>query len=188
MIGAPQQHGHAIVDLRGEACTISHHHRIAAPPFRALAPYARHCEQLRIGAGEPAARLAALGPFGFGPGGDRDEAAAIDEAVAPEKPVELVGPRIVDRLGLQGLARLALEHQWETPAHLRELALRHHRAGIAGKHLVPEIRAADLVHRIEPCGDFVLVLGHAVEIAHRGIHLRLSVNAARPLFDSHENQ
>lgn len=148
------------------ACRLGHHHRIAPAPFVAITPDPGGGEQSAIGKREPATRLAALRPFGLRPRRKRDQAAPFREAVAPEKAVELVGARIVDRLGLERLPFRALAAERETPRHRDQRPIGHHHAGIAGKDLLPEVRAAKLVDRIEPARDFGVRFGHTVEIAH----------------------
>ena len=70
------------------------------------------------------------------------------------------------RLGLERLPLRALAAEREAPRHRDQRAIGHHRAGIAEKDLLPEIRPAKLVDRIEPARDFGVWLGHAVEVAH----------------------
>lgn len=82
--------------------------------------------------------------------------------------VELVGARIVDRLGLERLPFRALAAEREAPRYRDQRPIGHDRAEIAGKDLLPEIRPAKLVDRIEPARDFGIGFGHAVEVAHGG--------------------
>lgn len=72
------------------------------------------------------------------------------------------------QLRLERLPFRALAAEREAPRHRDKRPLGHHRAGIAGKDLFPEIRPAKLVDRIEPARDFGVRFGHAVEVAHGG--------------------
>lgn len=161
-----KDHRHPVVTLGRRARRLGHHHRIAPPPFVAVAPDPGAGEHLGPGQRQPAARLAALRPLGLGPGGQRDQAAPLGKAVAPEETVELVGAGVVDRPRLERLPLRARPLEREAPCHRGERAARHHRAGIAGIDLLAEIGAAELVDRGEPLGDFAGGFGHAVEVAH----------------------
>jgi len=70
------------------------------------------------------------------------------------------------QLRLERLPFRALAAEREAPRHRDKCPFGHHRAGIAGIDLLPEIRPAKLVDRIEPARDFGVGFGHAVEIAH----------------------
>jgi len=73
-------------------------------PFCRFTPDARDGEQFVIGQAEPGACLHTLLTFGLCELRHRNEASPRVKARLPESTVELVGPRVVHRLGLQGLA------------------------------------------------------------------------------------
>src|SRR5690606_33639028 len=135
-----------------------------------VAPQAGGGEHLLVWQAEPGAGLGAAFALGLGEGAERDQAAALGEAVAPHKAVELVGAGVVDRFRLERLAVPALQHQRKTPGHRAQLAgafcLAHYEARAAGEDLA-HARVADLSDdRVEQVGDFVVGPGQAVEVAH----------------------
>jgi len=166
---------------------LGHHHRVAEAPLGAVAPQPSDREQIRLSRREPGAGLGAFLALRLGEGADRDEAAPLLKRIAPHEPVELVGAGVVDRLGLQQLAGLALEDQGEAPDHRAQGAWPSrtasgsggdHQAGVAGID-VPAAGIADLAdRRAEQMGDLRRGLGHAIQVAHE-VSLAVAC-AARP--------
>lgn len=70
------------------------------------------------------------------------------------------------RLRLERLPLRAFAAEREAPRHRHQRPIGHHRSGIAGRDLLPEIRPAKLVDRIEPARDFGIGAGQTVEVAH----------------------
>jgi hypothetical protein len=102
------------MDISHLRAAIDHHHRIGLAPFLGGPPDPGDCEDLFARERVPGSGHRTLGAFGFGPGADRDQAAAALETRPPERGAELGLARVVDRLGLQHLSALALERERKT--------------------------------------------------------------------------
>lgn len=160
----PQDHRHAVVNLRCHSTRVGHNHRIAISPLLAAAPDPRTGEHGLIGQAHPGAGHGAFGSLGFRPRGQRDQAASLLEAKAPHEAVELVGARVIYWSGLERLARpFTPLRQREPPDHRSQRPIGHDQAGIAGVDLLG--RVADRALDTEKAGDLIVRLRHAVQVA-----------------------
>lgn len=87
------------------------------------------------------------------------------EARAPEWRCQLVGARVVDWLGLERLAGLALEAEREPPVHCLHVVLADNPAGIARIDIFAGIAALHQLN-VEQTSHLGDRLAHAVEVAH----------------------
>ena len=86
-------------------------------------------------------------------------------SAAPHEAVELVGSRVVDRLGLERLALGALHGEREASSHRAQLTARDTKSAIAW--IIVAARIADMTdHRAEQPRHLLDVFRHSVEVAH----------------------
>src|SRR5690606_9382286 len=111
--------------------SLGHDHTVGWPPFGSVSPDACDRKHLLVRKRKPGARLGAFLTLSFGEFRHKDQAAALLKAGFPEPAVELVGARVVDGLGLQRLAVLAVHHERKAPRHGTQLTARDNQARVA---------------------------------------------------------